>query len=42
MTQPDYPLDDTDRRIIAILQADGRRPYNQLAEDLGIPVSSVR
>jgi Lrp/AsnC family transcriptional regulator, regulator for asnA, asnC and gidA len=42
MTQQDYPLDDTDRRIIAILQADGRRPYSQLAEDLGIPASSVR
>ena len=40
--QQDYPLDDTDRRIIAILQADGRRPYSQLAEHLGIPASSVR
>ena len=42
MTQQDNPLDDTDRRIIAILQADGRRPYSQIAEDLGIPASSVR
>lgn len=41
-TQQDYPLDDTDRRIIAILQAHGRRPYSQIAEDLGIPASSVR
>ena len=42
MTQQDYPLDDTDRRIIAILQADGRRSYSQIADDLGIPASSVR
>ncbi|MFF0435374.1 Lrp/AsnC family transcriptional regulator [Streptomyces sp. NPDC004327] len=42
MTQQESPLDDTDRRIIAILQAEGRRPYSQIAEDLGIPASSVR
>jgi Lrp/AsnC family transcriptional regulator for asnA, asnC and gidA len=36
------PLDDTDRRIIAILQADGRRPYSQISEELDIPASSVR
>lgn len=35
-------LDDIDRRIIAILQADGRRPYAQIAEELEIPASSVR
>jgi Lrp/AsnC family transcriptional regulator for asnA, asnC and gidA len=35
-------LDDLDRRIIAILQADGRRPYSQMAEELNIPPSSVR
>ncbi|MDI2124700.1 Lrp/AsnC family transcriptional regulator [Yinghuangia seranimata] len=35
-------LDDIDRRIIAILQADGRRAYSQISEDLGIPASSVR
>lgn len=35
-------MDDIDRRIIAILQADGRRAYSQIAEDLGIPASSVR
>ncbi|MFF2064038.1 Lrp/AsnC family transcriptional regulator [Streptomyces sp. NPDC058200] len=39
---PTGPLDATDRRIIAILQADGRRPYSQIADDLGIPASSVR
>ncbi|MET9663614.1 MULTISPECIES: Lrp/AsnC family transcriptional regulator [Streptomyces] len=36
------PLDDTDRQIIAALQADGRRPYSQIAEELDIPASSVR
>lgn len=40
--QSGHPLDDIDRRIIAILQADGRRPYSQIAEDLDIPASSVR
>ncbi|MEV7286326.1 Lrp/AsnC family transcriptional regulator [Streptomyces sp. NPDC093252] len=40
--QGGHPLDDIDRRIIAILQADGRRAYSQIAEDLGIPASSVR
>jgi Lrp/AsnC family transcriptional regulator for asnA, asnC and gidA len=36
------PLDELDARIIAILQADGRRPYSRIAEELGIPASSVR
>jgi len=35
-------MDDTDRRIITALQSDGRRPFNQIAQDLGIPASSVR
>ncbi|MFE9885140.1 Lrp/AsnC family transcriptional regulator [Streptomyces scopuliridis] len=39
---PRQQLDDIDRRIIAILQADGRRPYSQIAEELAIPASSVR
>ncbi|WP_083666273.1 Lrp/AsnC family transcriptional regulator [Saccharomonospora sp. CUA-673] len=36
------PLDDIDSRIIAILQADGRKAYNQIATELSIPASSVR
>ncbi|MFB7449799.1 Lrp/AsnC family transcriptional regulator [Streptomyces sp. NPDC056194] len=36
------PFDELDRRVIAILQADGRRPYSQMAEELSIPPSSVR
>lgn len=35
-------LDDLDRRIIAALQVDGRRTFSSLAEEFGIPASSVR
>jgi len=35
-------LDDLDRKIIAALQADGRRPFTSLAQEFGVPVSSVR
>lgn len=41
MLQP-VSMDDVDRQIITALQADGRRPFNQIAEDLGVPASSVR
>lgn len=35
-------LDDIDRRVIAALQADGRRPYSRVASDLGVSESVVR
>jgi Lrp/AsnC family transcriptional regulator for asnA, asnC and gidA len=35
-------LDDVDRRLIAALQADGRRPYSRIASDLGVSESVVR
>jgi Lrp/AsnC family transcriptional regulator for asnA, asnC and gidA len=35
-------LDDTDRGIIAALQAEGRRPYSRVAADLGVSESVVR
>lgn len=35
-------LDDLDRRIIAALQVDGRRPFSSLATEFGLPASSVR
>src|SRR6476469_1930853 len=35
-------LDDTDRRIIGALQADGRRPYSRVSADLGVSESVVR
>lgn len=35
-------LDDVDRRVIAALQADGRKPYSRIASDLGVSESVVR
>lgn len=35
-------LDDLDRRVIAALQADGRKPYSRIASDLGVSESVVR
>ena len=35
-------LDDTDRGVIAALQAEGRRPYSRIATDLGVSESVVR
>lgn len=39
---PAPTMDDIDRQIITALQSDGRRAFTQIAEDLGIPASSVR
>lgn len=35
-------LDDVDRKIIAELQADGRRPYTQIAPSVGLSEGAVR
>jgi Lrp/AsnC family transcriptional regulator, regulator for asnA, asnC and gidA len=35
-------LDDVDRRIIAALQVDGRRPFSRIARDIGVSESAVR
>jgi len=35
-------FDKIDLKIVAILQADGRRPYSAIAEELDLPASSVR
>lgn len=35
-------LDDVDRRIIAALQVEGRRPFSRIARDLDVSESSVR
>ncbi|MFW0794482.1 Lrp/AsnC family transcriptional regulator [Gordonia sp. CPCC 205515] len=40
--EPTSDFDDVDRRIIAALQVDGRRTFSSLADELGIPASSVR
>jgi len=36
------PVDDVDLRIIAELQADGRRPYTQIAPKVGLSEAAVR
>jgi Lrp/AsnC family transcriptional regulator for asnA, asnC and gidA len=35
-------LDEIDSRVVAALQAEGRRPYSRIAADLGISESVVR
>lgn len=35
-------LDEVDQRIIEALQADGRRPYNRIAGEIGVSEGSVR
>lgn len=35
-------LDDLDRRVVAALQAEGRRPFRSIADELGISESVVR
>jgi Lrp/AsnC family transcriptional regulator for asnA, asnC and gidA len=43
MTPDDPPvLDDFDRRIIAELQVDGRKPYTQMAPVVGLSEAAVR
>ena len=35
-------IDKMDSKIIVILQKDGRRPYNQIAKELGVSETTVR
>jgi Lrp/AsnC family transcriptional regulator for asnA, asnC and gidA len=35
-------LDDVDKRLIEALQQDGRRPYTQLAQEVGLSEAAVR
>ncbi len=35
-------LDEIDRRIVGLLQRDGRRPYGAIAEDVGLSEAAVR
>jgi Lrp/AsnC family transcriptional regulator for asnA, asnC and gidA len=35
-------LDDADRKIIELLQSDGRRPYGSIAEEIGLSETAVR
>ena len=41
-TVPDYAPDDTDRRIIALLQEDGRMSTQDIARALGATSSTIR
>ncbi|MEZ5115744.1 MAG: AsnC family transcriptional regulator [Candidatus Nanopelagicales bacterium] len=38
----EHGIDDVDRAIIAELQEDGRRPFTQIARDLGLAEATVR
>jgi Lrp/AsnC family transcriptional regulator, regulator for asnA, asnC and gidA len=40
--QPAVVLDDIDKRLIEVLQQDGRRPYTQLAQEVGLSEAAVR
>jgi Lrp/AsnC family transcriptional regulator for asnA, asnC and gidA len=44
MPEPSAPvaLDDVDKRLIEALQGDGRRPYTQLAQEVGLSEAAVR
>ena len=35
-------LDDLDRRLMEVLQADGRKPFTEIAAEFGVPESTVR
>jgi Lrp/AsnC family transcriptional regulator for asnA, asnC and gidA len=35
-------LDEVDKRLIEVLQQDGRRPYTQLAQEVGLSEAAVR
>jgi Lrp/AsnC family transcriptional regulator for asnA, asnC and gidA len=40
--QPPVALDDIDERLLEALQHDGRRPYTQLAQEVGLSEAAVR
>ncbi|MFA5957631.1 Lrp/AsnC family transcriptional regulator [Hyphomicrobium sp.] len=47
MTTPDYlrlvaSLDDIDRRIVSLLQADGRMPFSHIAREIGVTEKTAR
>jgi Lrp/AsnC family transcriptional regulator for asnA, asnC and gidA len=41
-TRNDNEVSDLDKRIIEHLQADGRRPYTQIAAELGVSEAAIR
>jgi Lrp/AsnC family transcriptional regulator, regulator for asnA, asnC and gidA len=42
MTLPQSKLDETDAAIIALLQEDGRRPYGEIGEAVGLSEAATR
>jgi Lrp/AsnC family transcriptional regulator for asnA, asnC and gidA len=42
MTSPPPKLDETDAAIIALLQEDGRRPYGEIGEAVGLSEAATR
>jgi Lrp/AsnC family transcriptional regulator for asnA, asnC and gidA len=42
MTSRSTPLDDTDRAIIELLQADGRMPFTRVAAEVGLSEGAIR
>jgi Lrp/AsnC family transcriptional regulator for asnA, asnC and gidA len=35
-------LDELDRRLMEVLQADGRKPFTEIAAAFGVPESTIR
>src|SRR6201996_7609692 len=42
MPSPSLKLDETDAAIIALLQEDGRRPYGEIGEAVGLSEAATR
>src|ERR1700749_4291446 len=42
MPSPQSKLDETDAAIIALLQEDGRRPYGEIGEAVGLSEAAAR
>ena len=42
MSSPQPKLDETDAAIIALLQEDGRRPYGEIGESVGLSEAATR
>ncbi|MDG4864175.1 Lrp/AsnC family transcriptional regulator [Streptomyces sp. T-3] len=39
---PGYELDETDHRLLRLLQADGRRTFSEMAPEVGLSVAAVK
>ncbi len=41
-SEPPVQLDDADKKIVELLQRDGRLPYTRLAQDVGLSEAAIR